>query len=86
MDLRTKYQILAILWLQLFWIQKVSKVKNKSPDNFKYIITQEVNKSMAENFEARLRQANLVNKNDSDNKLTNFNKQSKTFRSSKETN
>ena len=86
MDLRTKYQILAILWLQLFWIQKVSKVKNKSPDNFKYIITQEVNKSMAENFEARLRQANLVNKNDSDNKLTSFNKQSKTFRSSKETN
>ena len=41
---------------------------------------------MAENFEARLRQANLENKNDSDNKLTSFNKQSKTFRSSKETN
>ena len=54
---------------------KISKLENKSPDNSKYITTQEFNKLTAENFVARLKQANLVNKTDFDNKLTNFNKQ-----------
>ena len=44
------------------------------PDNSKYITTQEFNKLTAENLEARLKQADLVNKTDFDNKLTNFNK------------
>ena len=45
---------------------------------------------MAENFEARSKQADLVNKTDFDSKLTSFNKwitakKTKIFRSSKET-
>ena len=53
---------------------KISEVENKIPDNSKYITTQEFNKLTAENFEARLKQADLVNKTDFDNKLTSFNK------------
>ena len=53
---------------------KISEVENKIPDYSKYITTQEFNKLMAENFEARLKQADLVNKTDFDNKLTSFNK------------
>ena len=69
---------------------KISEVEKKIPDNSKYIYitTQEFNKLTAGNFEARLKQADLVNKTDFDNKLTNFNKQitsNKTFRNSKET-
>ena len=52
----------------------ISEVENKIPDNSKYITTQEFNKLTAENFAARLKQPNLVNKTDSDNKLTSFNK------------
>ena len=53
---------------------KISEVENKILDNSKYITTQEFNKLTAENFEARLKQADLVNKTDFDNKLTSFNK------------
>ena len=53
---------------------KISEVENKIPDNSKYITTQEFNKLMAENFAARLKQADLVNKTDFDNKLTSLNK------------
>ena len=53
---------------------KISEVENKIPDNSKHITTQEFNKLTAENLEARLKQADLVNKTDFDNKLTNFNK------------
>ena len=42
---------------------------NKIPDNSKYFTTQEFNKLTAEKFAARLKQANLVNKTDFDNKL-----------------
>ena len=52
---------------------KNSEVKNKIPDKFKYITTQEFNKLKAENFAARLKQADLVNKNDFDKKLIKFN-------------
>ena len=45
-------------------------------DNSKYITTQEFNNLAAENFEARLKEADLVNKTVFDNKLTSFNKQS----------
>ena len=47
---------------------KISEIQNKIPDNFKYITTQEFNKLTAENFAARLKQADLVNKTDFDNK------------------
>ena len=48
----------------------MSEVENKIPDNSKYITTQEFNKLTA----AKLKQADLVNKTDFDNKLTTFNK------------
>ena len=46
---------------------KINEVENKIPDDFKYITTQEFNKLTAENFAARLKQADLVNKTDFDN-------------------
>ena len=54
---------------------KISEMKNKIPDNSKYINAQEFNKLTAENVAARLKQANLVNKTDFDNKLTSFTRQ-----------
>ena len=53
---------------------KISKVENNIPDRSKYITTQEFNKITSEDFAARLKQVNLVNKADFDNKLTSFNK------------
>ena len=52
----------------------VREVENKIPDTSKYITTQESNKLTAENFAVRLKQADLVNKTDFDNKLTSFDK------------
>ena len=54
---------------------KISEAENKIPDNSKYFTIHEFNKLTAEDFPARLKQANLVNKTDFDNKLTSFNKQ-----------
>ena len=45
---------------------KTSQVENKNTNNSKYIITQEFNK-LAENLEARLKQADSMNKTDFDN-------------------
>ena len=53
---------------------KISEVENKIPKNDKYVTTPEFNKLTAENFTARLKQANLVTKTNFDNKLTNFNR------------
>ena len=53
---------------------KTGEVENKIPDNSKNITTQEFNKLTAENFAARLKQANLVSKTDFYNKLISFNK------------
>ena len=53
---------------------KISEVENKVPDNSQYITTQEFNKLTAKNFAARLKQADLLNKTDFDNKLTCFNR------------
>ena len=53
---------------------KLSEVENKIPDNSKYVSTQEFNMLTAENFAARLKQADLVNKTDFDNKKTSFNR------------
>ena len=43
---------------------KISEVENKIPNNSKYITTQVFNKLTAEDFPARLKQADLVNKTD----------------------
>ena len=62
---------------------KISEVENKTPNHDKYITTPEFNKLTAENFAARLAQANLASKNDiaalvkktsSNDKLKNSNK------------
>ena len=47
--------------------RKISEAENKSPDNSKYITTQEFHKFTTENFEARLKQADAVNKTGFDN-------------------
>ena len=41
---------------------KIGEVWNKILDNSKYIIMQEINTLTAENFDDRLKQANLVSK------------------------
>ena len=51
---------------------KISEVENKISHHAKCITTQEFNKLAAENFKERLKQANLVSKIGSNNKLTNF--------------
>ena len=53
---------------------KISEVENKALANSKYITTQKFNKLTAKNFVARLKQVDLVNKTDFNNKLTSFNK------------
>ena len=53
---------------------KISEVENKIVDHSKYITTQEFNKLTAEKFALRLKQANLVNKTDFDNKIISFNR------------
>ena len=54
---------------------KICEDENKTPDHSKYT-TQEYNKLTAEDFAARLKQANLVSKTDFDNKLISFNRKS----------
>ena len=53
---------------------RISEVENKILDHAKYIITQKLYKLTAENFAARLQQANLVSKTDFDNKPISFNR------------
>ena len=52
---------------------KISEAENKIPNHDEYNTTPEFNKLTVESFAARLKQANLVNKTDFDNKLTSFN-------------
>ena len=54
---------------------KINEVESKIPNHNKYITTSEFNNLTAENFAARLKQANLVTKTDFDNKLTSFNRE-----------
>ena len=54
---------------------KISEVENKISYNCKYTTTQKINKPTAENFAASLKQANLVNQTDFDNKQIRFNRQ-----------
>ena len=55
-------------------LSELSEVENIFPDNSNHITAQEFNKWTAENFVARLNQADLVNKTDFDNKLASFNR------------
>ena len=50
----------------------ISKFENKIPGQAKYVTDIEFKTLTAENFPARLKQANLVNKNNFDNKLLSF--------------
>ena len=56
--------------------QKLNKIEKKitNQTHDKYITTPEFNKLTAENFAARLAQANLVTKTDFDDKLINLNR------------
>ena len=53
---------------------KNSEVENKIHDHANYITIREFNKITAENFAARLTEANLVSKTDFDNKQISFNR------------
>ena len=55
---------------------KISEAENKIPDSSKYvtITTEGFNKLTAGHFAARLKQADLVNRIDFDNKLTSCNR------------
>ena len=55
---------------------KIGKEENKILDYAKYITTPEFNKVMAENFTARLKQANslILSKTNFDDKLISFNR------------
>ena len=68
-----KYQMLAILSKKLIVTQELMKLK-RNLLNDKHITTPEFNKLTAENFAARLAQANLVAKTDFDNKLSSLNR------------
>ena len=46
---------------------KISEVESNIPNHEKYITSAEFNKLTAENFTARLKQANLVTKTEFDN-------------------
>ena len=53
----------------------ISEVENIVLDCAKYITAQEFNKLTAENFAAILKQADLLNKTDCDNKLISCNRE-----------
>ena len=53
---------------------EINELENKIPDNSKYMTAQEFKKIAAETFAARLKQADLVNITDFDNKLASFNR------------
>ena len=57
------------------WNTNASGVDGKISNRSKCITTKRFNKLIAENFVARLKQTDLVNKTDFDNKLTRFKRQ-----------
>ena len=68
-----KYQIQVVYWLQLFWVQKLLNLRITYLHNSKYISSEEFSKLTVGNVKARLKEDDLVNKTDFDNKLTSFN-------------
>ena len=53
---------------------KIREVENEIPNHDKYVTTSKFHRLTAENFAARLEQANLVTKTDFDKRLTSFNR------------
>ena len=62
------------LAIAIVLITKISAVENEIPVRVKYFTTQYFNNLTAENFDPRLKQANLVTKTDFDNKLISSNR------------
>ena len=56
------------------FIIKIGEFENKILDHAKYITIQEFNILTTEGFTTRLKQTDLVSKNDFDNKTISFNK------------
>ena len=73
-DVENKVQDTSGLLITTVLNTKISEVENKIPYHAKYITTPAFNKLTAENFAARLKQANLVSKTDFAKKLISFNK------------
>ena len=67
---------MLVVWLKTDYNTEISEIEKKVTDHShdKYITTTEFNQLTAENFAARLKQANLVTKADFDDKLKNLNK------------
>ena len=63
-----------MLTIQLKKLTNETEKKITDHKHDKYLTTPEFNKLTAENFAARLAQANLVTKTDFDNKLSSLNK------------
>ena len=53
---------------------EIGEVENETPDHAKFITTPKFTKLKTENFAARLKQDNLMNKTDFDNKLISYNR------------
>ena len=72
MLLKIKYLVLLFQSKKTDYNTKVNEIETKIIDHNhkKYMTTPEFNKLTSENFAARLKQANLVNKTEFDNKLT----------------
>ena len=70
-EVENKIQNTSSLVTTTVFSTKISEVENKITDHAKY---PEFNQLTAENFAATVKQADLVNKNDFDNKLRSFNK------------
>ena len=69
--------MLVILLKKTNYNTKINKIEKENiidHSHFKYITTPEFNKLTAENFAARLAQANLVPKTDFNNELINLNR------------
>ena len=71
---KTKIPDTSGLAIETVLITKISEVENNIPVHAKHITTQLFNNLKAENFDARLKQANLMTKTDFDNKLTSSNR------------
>ena len=73
MKSRTKNQIQVVQTTTIL-NTKISDIENKIPNHDKYVTTPEFNKLTAENYTAKLKQANLVIKTYIDKKLVSINK------------
>ena len=73
-EVENKISDASSLVTKTFLNGKINEVQNKIPYHAKYITTYEFNKLRAENFAARLKQANLATKTYFNDKLKSFNR------------